>query len=165
MSQEFGETIAVKITGNNGLARIAAGEPIDEVIGGYWAVSLDRAGGVDYLLAIGEGGVVEYVRKVTGIADWEEVVAKKNTTTRVLFEIVPAPELAHLIGQPSPAPRSRNAIGYADSATLVLGDVEVEETEEGSTAVVQGVRLTVDTADVIHLTIPVGREVRIMTSA
>src|SRR3546814_5633013 len=107
LSQEFGETIAVKITGNNGLARIAAGEPIDEVIGGYWAVSLDRAGGVDYLLAIGEGGIVEHVRKVTGIADWEEVVAKKNTTTRVLFEIVPAPELGHLIGQPSPARRSR----------------------------------------------------------
>lgn len=159
--RQYGETIAVKIT--SGQARIAAGAPVDEVIGGYWAVSRERAGGVDYLLAIGEGGLVEYVRRVTGIADSEEVVAKKNVTTRVLFQLEDAPELAHLIGQPSPAPRSRNAVGYVDSATLILGDVPVEESAEGSMAVVRGVRLTVDEEGVVHLAVPAGCEVRITT--
>lgn len=155
----------VKLSGNNGLARIADGEPVDDVIGGRWAMSLDRAAGVTGLLATDDTGAVAYERRVLGVADSDTQVVNKNKITRVRFDLASAPEFAHLHGQPSPAPRSRNAIGYAETRTLVHGDTAVEEDPEGRRAVIDGFTLTVSEDGTAYLVVPAGKRVTVTAAA
>lgn len=160
-----GETLVVKLTANNGLGRIAGGEPVDEVIAGGWAMSADRAANVTALLAVDDAGEVVYERLVLGIAETESEIVTKNTITRVWFQLAPAPQLSHLHGQPSPALKSRNAIGYVPTRTLVFGDSPVETVDAGSRAVVQGFTLTVAEDGSAHLVIPAGARIMISTAA
>lgn len=160
-----GETLVVKLSGNNGLARIAGGEPVDDVIGGGWAMSLDRAAGVTGLLATDDHGEVAHERRVLEVADSETQVVNRNKITRIWFKLAPAPEFAHLHGQPSPAPRSRNAIGYVETRTLIHGDTPVEKQQAGRRAVVDGFTLTVFEDGTAHLAVPTGKRVVVIATA
>jgi hypothetical protein len=160
-----GETLVVKLSGNNGLARIADGEPVDDVIGGSWAMSLDRAAGVTGLLATGDHGEVVYERRVMKVADTDTQTVNKNKITRVRFKLAPAPEFAHLHGQPSPAPRSRNAIGYVETRTLIHGDAPVEKQPAGRRAVIDGFTLTISEDGTAHLAVPAGKRVVVTATA
>jgi hypothetical protein len=156
-----GETLVVKLSGNNGLARIADGEPVDDVIGEWWAMSLDRAAGVTGLLATDDTGEVAYERRVLGVADSDTQVVNKNKVTRVRFDLSPAPEFAHLHGQPSPAPKSRNAIGYVETRALIHGDTTVEDDPTGRRAVIDGFTLTVSEDGTAYLAVPAGKRVMV----
>ena len=162
---EYGETLITKLSAKNGLARIAAGEPVDDVIGGRWAMSLDRAAGVTGLLATDDQGKVAYERRVLKVAESETEVVNKNKITRVRFKLAPAPEFGHLHGQPSPAARSRNAIGYVETRTLIHGDVPAEKQPEGRRAIIDGFTLTVSEDGVAHLTVPTGKQVVVTATA
>jgi hypothetical protein len=161
---EGGETLIAKLSANNGLARIADGEPVDDVIGGRWAMSLDRAAGVTGLLATDDHGKVAYERRVLEVADSETEVVNKNKITRVRFKLAPAPEFRHLHGQPSPAVRSRNAIGYVKTRTLIHGDIPAEKQPEGRRAVIDGFTLTVSDDGIAHLIVPAGKQVVVIAA-
>ncbi len=161
---DHGETIVVKLSSNNGLARIAAGEPVDDVIGGDWAMSLGRAAGVTGLLATDDAGEVAHERRVLGVASSSTQVVSRNSVTRVRFDLAPAPEFAHLHGQPSPAPRSRNAIGYVETRALIHGDTAVDDDPAGRRAVIDGFTLTVPEDGIAYLAVPAGRRVMVTTT-
>jgi hypothetical protein len=158
---DTGETLVVKLSGNNGLARIANGELVDDVIGGWWAMSLDRAEGVTGLLATDDTGEVAYERRVLGVAGSDTQVVNRNNVTRVRFHLARAPEFAHLHGQPSPAPKSRNAIGYVETRALVHGDATVEDDPAGRRAVIDGFTLTVSADGIAYLAVPAGKRVTV----
>lgn len=158
------ETLIAKLTKDNGLSRIEVDhEPVEDVLRGGWAVNEERAKGVDYVLGDVPGEGIRYTYRATGIREVIPAGTEDNKRTRVFFELKPAPELAHLIGQPSPVGKTHGPVTYVPTHTLVEGTSAVDDTATGAHAVVRGISVFVDD-DVVHLTVPAGTEVRIKMS-
>ncbi|MFF0242990.1 hypothetical protein ACFYRW_22600 [Rhodococcus pyridinivorans] len=157
------ETLIAKLTKDNGLHRIEVDhEPVEDVLCGGWAINEERAYGVSHVLGDVPGEGIRYGYRVAGISQINPP-DEHNKRTRVFFDLVPAPEMSHLIGQPSPSGKTHGPVSYVPTATLLNGTGHVEESTDGAHAVIRGVSVFVDAEGTVHITVPAGTEVRIKT--
>lgn len=166
MTHMMTETLIAKITKANGLNRIEVDhESVEDVLGGGWAINEDRATHVSHILGDIPGEGIRYAYRVKNIRQIAPPGTWDNKRTRVFFDLEPAPELAHLIGQPSPVGKTHGPVSYVPTATLVIGTNTVDEDAGGSHAVVRGISVFVDDDGIVHITMPAGTEIRIKTGA
>lgn len=115
---------------NKSGASAATDEQLRDAAAGAWviaAASVSTYG--DYLAAVRKNLVVG-VWTITG--SWLE------EDGRVSFELAAAPEMTHLIGEPSPVPWKQgaaNPVKLVDTATYLPPSVEVEESPRGNRVV------------------------------
>lgn len=107
------ETLYVRLTDKNGLARIRNGELKDDVIRGGWVSKLIRAKKVRRLVVLNPDGTIRRVLKVR-LADHAFVSSSpdKQPRTRVWFDIRDDHQAASLIGTRSPVIPARNPVKY-----------------------------------------------------
>lgn len=153
-----GETIFVFISDENGAARIRDGWDPLEVIGGGWVCSPSRARSVDHLVAVDADGLVMYAMRAA-FASEEKQVRKKREVNLVWFDLTPAPEMAYMVGLPSPVTQVRNPVAYAATDWVLHGDAAVEVGTDATRAVVAGYVLTVGDDGTAYVTSPEGGRV------
>lgn len=107
------ETVYVQLTLKNGIARILAGEPEDQVICGSWVLTLKNAMQARRLIVLNPDGTI---RRVLHAAYSHHVIEsstpQKRPMTRVWFDIADDHTAGHLIGQVSPICPPRNPVRY-----------------------------------------------------
>ena len=160
-----GMSVVVLIGEGTGGADIDSGaRSVEDVLGGGWTMSPDRARELDYLVAVRDGRI-DQVRRVIGVADTEvRPRGHGRRLTTVIFDLAPAPELSSLVGQPVPAGRMRNPVKYVDTERLIHGDRHPEQTTAGRRVLVEGFTLTVDEQGHGELLIPEGGSVTVRSA-
>ncbi|MBE7192964.1 MAG: hypothetical protein INR66_10830 [Gordonia polyisoprenivorans] len=159
-----GETIFVFISEDNGLKNIDAGQDISEVVRGGWTCSPERALRVDHLVAVDQRDkTVMYVARAD--FDFAESQLGKRKSTRVWFNLSPAPELESLIGLPTPVAQVRNPVAYTTTRWLLHGDADLEVDDDATRAVIAGWVLSVDADGTGYLTVPPGGLLVVETAA
>ncbi|MGW6123097.1 hypothetical protein ACWFRF_28930 [Nocardia sp. NPDC055165] len=153
-----GETIFVFISDENGAARIRQGWDPIEVINGGWVCSPIRARSVDHLVAVGADGRVMYAKRAA-FASEEKQIRKKREVTLVWFDLTSAPEMAFMVGLPSPVTQVRNPVAYAATDWVLHGDAAVEVSADATRAVVAGYVLDVGKDGTAYVTAPEGGRV------
>lgn len=128
---------------------------------GIWPISedkLNRYGDVgDALLGVYDNTVV---------AAYDITGHSRGADDKVTFTGTPSAAWAHLVGQPTPAkPWGTQGDAWPvrciDIEVVASGNVPVEETAEGSRAVIDDVVLTVGADQQITVVIPAGRSVTV----
>ncbi len=115
----------------------------------------------DVVLGIYKDEVVS-AYDVTG---WERQKGDRNRT-RVAFEGNHSKRWGHLIGTPNPGttwgPGMARPVQYLDTQRLIDGDVEVEDTEAGRRAIIEGFILTVLEDGNANLVMPKDRQLQVI---
>ena len=107
------ETIYVRLSKKNGLARIATGELEDDVISGGWVSALARARQLRRMVVVLPNGYIHRVVTASLSRHAAEASAKgKQPRSRCWFDIADDPGASALIGQKSPLCRDRSPVEY-----------------------------------------------------
>ncbi|MGW0765219.1 hypothetical protein [Streptomyces sp. NPDC002676] len=125
---------------------------------------------------ISDRAIADYGDAVLGIFENTVVSAfdvtappHRDDENRVTFPGVPSAQWAHLIGTPNPGKPwgvrgMARPIQYLDTAVLTSGTVEIKDDGTARRAVIDGFTLVVDNEGTAVLSVPVGRQVTVVTN-